>query len=660
MSDVAPYGTWTSPISAADVAGERTRRGWLGWVGDELWWTESRPTDGGRVALVRRPAGGGEPVEVVGAPWNVRNRVIEYGGRPWAARAGSGGAVVVFTHWGDHRLYRLDPGADQPVPLTPAPGQEAGLRYAEPFVHPTRDEVWCVRESHTGPAPTDLTRDLVAIPLDGSAAAGPAPVRTLAATHHFLACPRLSPDGGRLSWIGWDHPSMPWDETTLCVAAVDGGEVGEPRAVTGGARQAVVQAEWTGPRTLVYISDPDGWWNLYRVDSEPGAAPPEALGRSGEEYGGPLWQLGYQWIAPLADGTVAAIRGGDTAQLCLIGPAGMVREVDSPYTAWGETLTAHGSLVAGLAASPSQPAEPVLLDVASGKVAPLTGLAEVHLADPGYLPEPAARTFRGADGRDIHANVYPPRHPGFTGPAGQAAPFMVWVHGGPTGQVALTYDLEIAFFTSRGVGVVEVNYGGSTGYGRAYRERLVHNWGVVDVADCAEVARALAAEGVADPARLAIRGGSAGGWTSGCALTADEQVYQCAIIYFPILDLAGWRTGETHDFESQYLESMVGPWPEAKDVYESRSPVNRTDRVTAPFLLLQGLEDVICPPLQCERFLARLAGRDIPHAYLTFAGEQHGFRKAESVIRALNAELSFLGQVLGFEPPGVPPLTLVR
>jgi dipeptidyl aminopeptidase/acylaminoacyl peptidase len=300
----------------------------------------------------------------------------------------------------------------------------------------------------------------------------------------------------------------------------------------------------------------------------------------------------------------------------------------------------------------------VLVDAASREVR-VVRPAPAGPVDAAYLPKPEARTFRGQDGRDIYANVYPPRNPGFTGPAGEAPPYLVFVHGGPTGHAALAYDLEIAYFTSRGLGVVEVNYGGSTGHGRRYRERLVHNWGVVDAADCAEVSLALAAEGSADPGRLVIRGGSAGGWTSACSLTMPGSVYRGGIIYFPILDLAGWRTGETHDFESQYLESLVGPWPRDREVYDDRSPVNHADRINVPFLLLQGLEDVICPPLQCERLLARIAGRDIPHAYLPFEGEQHGFRQAGTIIASLRAELSFLGQVLGFEPPGVPPLTLV-
>jgi dipeptidyl aminopeptidase/acylaminoacyl peptidase len=678
MTQVAPYGTWASPITAADVASEDARPGWPGWVHGDLWWTESRPNEEGRVTLMRRraspaatPAGTDAAEEMLPAPWYVRSRVIEYGGQPWAARPAGAAAPVVFANWADQRLYRLEPEAPgrEPRPVSPVPEISAGMRFADMFIHPELDEVWCVRETRTGPAPTDVARDIVAVPLDGSAAEDPRLIRVLAASHHFLCCPRLSPDGERLSWIGWDHPSMPWDETVLCVAEVTAGQAGPATVVAGGGRQAIVQAEWAGPRTLIYVNDPDGWWNLYRLElpsGEPdaphgpalhGQAPHgQALCPREEEFGGAMWQLGQRWLAPLADGTIAAVHGRGASRLSILGPDGVLRAVDSPYTEWASCLTASGTEVAAVAASPRRAHEVVRVDAVSGEIR-VVRPAPAGPADPAYLPEPQARSFRTADGHDIHASVYPPRNPAFTGPPAQPPPYVVFVHGGPTGRASMVYDLEISYFTSRGIGVAEVNYGGSTGYGRAYRERLVHNWGLVDTADCAEVARALAAEGTADGSRLAIRGGSAGGWTAACSLVTDGT-YQGGVIYYPILDLAGWRTGETHDFESQYLESLVGPWPQASAVYHDRSPVNRADRLSAPFLLLQGLEDMICPPLQAERFLDRVAGRGIPHAYLAFEGEQHGFRRAGTVVAALEAELSFLGQVLGFEPPDVPRLRL--
>jgi dipeptidyl aminopeptidase/acylaminoacyl peptidase len=593
--------------------------------------------------------------EMLAAPWYVRSRVIEYGGHPWAARPDRPGPVA-FANWADQRLYRLDQDApgSAPRPLTPVPEISASMRFADMFVHPDRDEIWCVRETLTGPAPTDVRRDIVAVPLDGSAADDAARIRVLASSHHFLCCPRLSPDGERLCWIGWDHPSMPWDETVLCVAEVADGKTGPEQVVAGGGRQAVVQAEWAGPRILVYVSDPDGWWNLYQLDLDGG--PAAALCPREEEFGGAMWQLGQRWVAPLADGTVAAVGGRGASTLSVLGTDAVLRPVSSPYTEWASCLAARGTHVAGVAASTERAYDVVVVD-APGRAVRVVRQNPAGAADPEYLPRPQARTLRAADGREIFASVYPPRNPAFTGPPGEPPPYVVFVHGGPTGHAPMVYDLETTYFTSRGIGVVEVNYGGSTGYGRAYRERLTGNWGLVDPADCAEVARALAAEGTADPARLAIRGGSAGGWTTACSLIS-EDIYRGGVIYYPILDLAGWRTGETHDFESQYLESLVGPWPQARADYDDRSPVNNAGRLTAPFLLLQGLEDVICPPRQSERFLDRVSGLGIQHAYLAFGGEQHGFRRAETIVAALEAELSFLGQVLGFEPRGVPRLRL--
>ncbi|WP_157876149.1 S9 family peptidase, partial [Streptacidiphilus griseoplanus] len=263
------------------------------------------------------------------------------------------------------------------------------------------------------------------------------------------------------------------------------------------------------------------------------------------------------------------------------------------------------------------------------------------------LPAPTARTFTGPDGREVHANLYPPRNPDFTAPPGELPPYVVFAHGGPTSRSPMVLDLEIAYFTSRGIGVVEVNYGGSTGHGREYRNRLRGQWGVVDVEDCATAARALAAEGTADPRRLAIRGGSAGGWTTAASLTGTD-LYRCGAIRYPVLDLTAWSSGgETHDFESRYLDSLIGPLPEAADRYRERSPVTHADRLTVPFLLLQGLDDVICPPAQAQRLVDRAAERGVPHRYLTFPGEGHGFRRADTITTALEAELALYTEAFG-------------
>lgn len=645
----SPYGSWPSPVDAALAAAHDGQPEWVGFVGDEVWWTEPRPAEGGRRALVRRTAEGTEET-VLPVPWNVRNRVVEYGGRPWTGAAGGGGPLVVFTHFADQRLYRYEPGGE-PRPLTPLSRVGAGLRWADPHLDLARGEVWCVLEEFTGDGPSDVRRVLAAVPLDGSAAGDRSAVRELTdGRHRFVTGPRVSPDGRRAAWLAWDHPRMPWEGTELLVAEIRAdGTLYAVDTVAGGPQEAIAQAEWSADNRLLYASDRSGWWNLYR-DGIP-LCPRE------EEFAGPLWKPGLRWFAPLDTGLVAVVHGRGSTVLGILDPeSGEIVDAAGPWTEFGATLAVHGGRVVGVGASPRTAYEVVELDTATGRARAI-GARHRDAVDPAYYPEPRIRTFTGPDGREVHAHVYPPHHPGRTAPDGAAPPYVIWAHGGPTSRVPLVLDLTIAYFTSRGIGVAEVNYGGSTGYGRAYRERLREQWGVVDVEDCAAVARALAAEGTADPDRLAIRGGSAGGWTAAASLTTTD-VYACGTIVYPVLDLSTWGPGETHDFESRYLESLVGPLAEVPARYAERSPTAHADRITVPFLLLQGLDDVICPPVQCERFLARVAGRGLPHAYITFEGEGHGFRRADTMIRALEAEISLYAQVFGLDVPGVPRLEL--
>ena len=656
-----PHGSWPSPVTAAHVAAHDGRPNWVGFVGRELWWTQPTPLDGGRVRILRRRPDG-TVAEALPPGFSARSRCHEYGGRPWAATVGQDGPVLVFAAWADQRLHRYEPDRPDavPLPLTPEPDFEAGLRYVDPFPHPDRAEVWCVREQFHSPDPTDLTRALVAVPQDGSAASDGQAVRVLTQSHHFLANPRLAPDGRHLLWLGWNHPSMPWDQTELCVAEVLGdGTLGAARVLAGGAGVSVSQAEWLDAGSVLYAADPDGWWRPYRRGLAGGEAEPLADGP--EEFAGPLWHHGMRWLAPVGAGRFASIHGRSSNRLSILstepGTAPLVPDAEG-YTEWASTLAVSGPLLAAVAAGPARPYDVLTIDTDTGEVTVVHEGART--VDPDYLPEPRHRTFTGRDDREIHTNLYPPRNPGHVGPPGELPPYLVFVHGGPTSRCQMIYDLDIAYFTSRGIGVVEVDYGGSTGHGREYRERLREQWGVVDVEDCADVARALAEAGLADPARLAIRGGSAGGWTTAASLVSAPDLYRCGTISYPILDLAAWRTGETHDFESQYLDSLIGPWPETADRYRDRSPVAHAEAITRPFLLLQGLDDRICPPAQCERFLERIRGRGIPHAYLAFEGEQHGFRKDSTIITALEAELAFYGEVMGFATPGVAPIELVR
>ncbi|MER6851878.1 prolyl oligopeptidase family serine peptidase [Streptomyces flaveolus] len=646
------YGSWPSPIDAALAAAHDGRPEDVGFVGDEVWWTAPRPTEGGRRTLVRRhPDGTEEPV--LPAPWNVRSRVIEYGGRPWAALTAPAGPLVVFVNFADQRLYAYEPGGAEPRPLTPVSPVGGGLRWAEPQPRPVRGEVWCVLEEFTGDGPSDVRRVLAAVPLDGSAADDRGAVRELSDDRHrFVTGPRVSPDGRRAAWLAWDHPRMPWDGTELIVADIGPeGTFRDARTVAGGPEESIAQADWAPDGALLYASDRTGWWNLYR-DGRP-------LCTREEEFGGPLWKLGQRWFAPLDSGLIAVLHGRGAAALGILDPeTGEVVDAAGPWTEFAATLAAHGERVVSVGAGPRSGYEVVELDTRTGR-ARVIGAPHADAVDPAHYPEPQIRTFTGPGGRDIHAHVYPPHHPACAAPDGELPPYVIWAHGGPTSRSPLVLDLEIAYFTSRGIGVAEVDYGGSTGHGREYRNRLREQWGVVDVEDCAAVALALADEGAADRARLAVRGGSAGGWTAAASLTATD-VYACGTVIYPILDLTGWGTGETHDFESQYLESLIGPLAEVPDRYAERSPVEHADRVTAPFLLLQGLDDVICPPVQCERFLARMAGRGVPHAYIAFEGEGHGFRRAETMVRALESELSLYAQVFGLQSPGVPTLELTK
>ncbi|GJF30448.1 acyl-peptide hydrolase [Kitasatospora sp. NE20-6] len=678
----APYGTWTSPITAAEVAEGESAADWLDFVGDELWWTEARPAEAGRSALVGRTPDG-EVRELLGPAWNVRSRVIEYGGRPWLALGADPTAGFVFVHWDDQRVHRASPGTP-PVAVSPRPARPAGARYCD-FTR-VGDEIWCLREEFTGSTGTEVRRELVALPLDGSAAHARSAVRVLAATHHFMTGPRISPDGRHAAWIGWDHPAMPWDATELMCAPVtpDGG-LGTPRRIAGGDGVSVGQVEWDPdrPGVLHVVADPGGWWNLHEVRLD---GTSRALCPRPEEFGEPLWRIGTRWFLPLGDGRLAVTHGTADRRLAVLGADGSLRDVPSPYTEW-VGLAVHGRRVAATAAGPRDPWAVVLVTVddpepsgavpcaavPSGAVpshaapsAPAPGAprrgrprAEVVRAEPlrhaDHHPYGRHEVLPGPDGEEVHAFVHPPHHPGAAAPEGELPPFLVQVHGGPTTRSRLVARPEIAFFTSRGIGVVDVQYGGSTGFGRAYRERLRGHWGVTDVRDCAAVARALIARGIADPARIGIRGGSAGGWTAAASLAAEPDLYRAAGIYYPLLDPEQWRVSGTHDFESRYLESLIGPWPQARSRYEEVSPLRRAHRVRTPFVILQGTDDAVCPPEQSERYLDRLRGSGVPHAYLTFEGEQHGFRTARTVEQCLTAELSLYAHAFGFTTADAPP-----
>ncbi len=552
---------------------------------------------------------------------------------------------------------RADAGV--PVPLTPATAEDApaALRFADFILSADGREVWCVRERHEA---GKTTRSLVAVPLDGSAAGKPEAIRELVSGPDFLAFPTLSPDGRRLAWICWNHPRMPWDGTELRVAPISDGVPGRGRLVKGGMRESVLAPVWRDETSLYVVSDWPGWWNLYQVGLV--GEPAQALYPAEEEFAEPLWQLGGRPYAALGDGRLAVLHGQGGMRLGLLDPeTGELADLELPFQEFVSGVSADGTTIVAVAGGPQTPLSVVRIDAATGESEVLRRESE-EVPAAGYLPVPSQVRLEGQYGRNVHALVYPPTHPDAVAPDGELPPYIVWAHGGPTSHAIGLLDLEKAYFTSRGIGIVDVNYGGSTGYGRSYRERLRMQWGVVDVEDAVAAGLALAGKDEADPGRLGIRGASAGGWTALAAVTthaSKRRVFSAAASYFGVADLREFAA-ETHDFESHYLTGLIGPLPGFEYVYAERSPAGHVTDATCPVLLLQGLDDPIVAPRQAESIAADLSAHGIPHALLTFKGESHGFRRAETIIAALEAELSFYGQVLGFSPPGIPRLALTE
>jgi dipeptidyl aminopeptidase/acylaminoacyl peptidase len=633
MPELAPFGTWRSPITAEIVASARIRLG-EPWVAtDAVYWLEQRPTEGGRNVLARSDPYG-EPVDVTPPGWNVRTRVHEYGGGSYSIH----GATVFFSNFEDQRLYRQEL-AGEPVAITPTPSQPAALRYADGRVTPDGDTLFCIRERHDG---REVVNEIVSLPADGSAD----PV-VVASGADFFASPRTSPDGRRLAWLRWDHPRMPWDGTELWVAEVsDNARLEASRRVAGGPQESIIQPRWSPDGVLHVVSDRSGWWNLYRLD-EPDAEPENVTPRDAE-FGVPMWQLGYSTYDFLSDGTIACTyRAGGIHHLAILDPATReLLDLDVPYPCIPPYVRAGGTQVVFVGAGPTVSPQVVSLDLVTRSVDVLR-VSELVDVDPQYLSVPEPIEFPTDGGKTAYAYFYAPTNRDFEAPQGERPPLIVHTHGGPTGEATPELDTSTQFFTSRGFAVVDVNYGGSTGYGREYRERLYGHWGVVDLRDTVNAARFLAERGDVDEDRLIITGGSAGGYTTICAL-AWTDVFAAGASYFGLADLEPFATS-THKFEIRYLDTLVGPWPEARELWRERSPIHAFDRISCPVIVFQGLEDEVVPPEQAELMVEALRAKGLPHAYLAFEGEQHGFRKAENIRRALEAEVSFYARVLGFE-----------
>jgi dipeptidyl aminopeptidase/acylaminoacyl peptidase len=620
------------------------------WLADGVvWWLEGRPQEGGRVVLMRTEAGG-EPVEITPAGFNLRTMVHEYGGGAYCVHDGT----VFFSNFEDQRLYRQVPGA-VPQAITPRVDRKRH-RYADGRV--TADgSLWIgVRERHEGSGlPSEVVNELVAVPTDGSAEP-----RSITGGRDFYAAPRISPDAETLCFLAWDLPWMPWDGCELFVAelAADG-TLGTPTLVAGhDGEESIWQPDWSPTGDLVFASDRSGWWNLERVRG----GEREALYAAEAEFGYPAWGLGARSFAFLDDGRIACAYDldGRTSFALLDTGSGELHELDVPhYALWsGPYVVAEGTTIVFVGGSATIPVQIVRLDVHAPPPEVLRSSAQVPV-DTSYFSVPRPIEFPTEGGLTAHALFYPPTNPRYSALEGERPPLIVESHGGPTGNTTPIFALGTQYWTSRGFAYVDVNYGGSTGYGRAYRERLSGEWGVVDLQDCVNAARYLVDEGLADPERLIIRGASAGGYTTVCALTFTD-LFAAGTSYFGLADLEPFADGHTHKFESRYEHTLIGPYPEAVDLYRERSPIHFTDRIRTPMLVLQGADDEVVPPAQAEWIVAALRERGVPHAYLLFEGEGHGFRKAENLVRSLEGELSFYAQVLGFEPGDPVPILAVE
>ena len=633
MATVAPYGSWRSPITLDQIVGATVGLSSPDVSAGGVYWLEARPDEGGRSALVFRPHGG-DAVDVVPKGFNVRTRVHEYGGGAYWRH----GEDVFASSFADGRVYRFNGPGAEPRAVTPEPPAPHAFRYADGDVTPDGRLIVCVRERHDG---DEVLNELVAFPADGSAEP-----RVIASGHDFYASPRLDPSGGMLAWLTWDHPRMPFDGTELRVApfAADGA-LGDERVIAGGETESVVDSQWSPEGVLHFVSDRTGWWNLYaaRGDDARPLCPAEA------EFAFPWWVFARERYTFVPDGRIACLvtrNARDSLEL-LDSASGRLEPVDLPYSQYLSGLAGGGERLAVVAAAPTTPPALIAYDVESGQVEIVARSSPVEL-DEGYVSPARAIEFPTAGGKAAHAFFYPPRNADFVAPEGELPPLVVKVHGGPTANATDELNLAVQFYTSRGIAVVDVNYGGSTGYGRAYRARLLGEWGNVDVDDCIAAVRYLAEQGEVDPERMLITGGSAGGYTTLLALATRDD-FTAGISAFGVADLELLFT-DSHKFELHYDHSLVGPYPEAKELWRERSPIHHADGISAPLLLHQGLADEVVPPSQAETIVAALRRRGVPYAYLAYAGEGHGFRRADSQRRMVEANLAFMGEVFGFAP----------
>lgn len=625
--EVTPYGSWRSPITSEVVVAEIVFPYYISIEGNEVYWIEMRPLEGGRSVIVRRSLTG-EIVDCTPNGFNARTKVHEYGGGAYLVSDG----IIYFSNFEDQRLFRQERDSE-PKPMTPS----ADIRYADGVMDLSRSRLIVVREDHTGEG--EPTNTLVSIDLQQPGVGSP-----LASGYDFYSSPRLSPDGSRLAWLAWNHPNMPWDGTELWVGELLGdGTLGEVERVAGASDESIFQPEWSPDGTLHFVSDRTGWWNLFRWRK----GEVEPLIEMEAEFGIPQWVFGESLFGfESSEQIICAFNKMGIWHLARLDTeTKKLEEIETPYSEIRQVVVASNQIVF-LGSSPTEPISVVRVDLGNNQLEVLRRGREVTI-DAANFSMPESIEYPTAGDRTAYGFYYAPQNPRHIGPSDDKPPLIVMSHGGPTSSSAIALNYRIQYWTSRGFAVLDVNYGGSTGYGRAYRERLTGQWGIVDVEDCIAGARYLLDRGDVDSDRLAITGGSAGGFTTLAALTFHDT-FTAGASRFGISDLET-LTKDMHKFESRYLDKLVGPYPEKAEVYRRRSPIHFVDRLSCPIILFQGLEDEIVPPDQSERMFEAVCSKGIPAAYLAFAGEQHGFRRAENQRRAMDGELYFYSKVFGFE-----------
>jgi dipeptidyl aminopeptidase/acylaminoacyl peptidase len=625
----APFGSWKSPITADLITSSTIGLGQIFLDGSDIYWSESRPSEKGRNVIVRQNIDG--IVDITPKPFNSRTRVHEYGGGSYFVVDGT----VYFSNFADQRLYSQTAG-NEPQPIT----SEAALRYGDGIFDRQRQRIICVCEDHTvanSQADSQPTNTLISLSLDGNR-------EILVSGNDFYTSPHLSPDSSRLAWLTWNHPNMPWDGTELWVGDIqEDGSIGNKVKIAGAVDESIFQPEWSPDGILYFISDRTGWWNIYRWNNDS----VEAVTNQKTEFGKPQWSLGmstYGFESP--EQIICSYCSEVFWHLASIDIAtGQIQKIDVPYTEINSLKVAPGKVIFN-GASPSKRSAIVCLDLITKKITELRRSSEVTIED-GYYSYPIPLKFPTEDDKNAYALLYPPANKDYSGTPGENTPLIVNSHGGPTAAAHTGLDYGIQFWTSRGFAVLDVNYRGSTGYGTEYRRKLNGKWGIADVEDCVNGALFCADEGLVDGNRLAISGGSAGGYTTLCALVFTDT-FKAGASHYGVSDLEALAK-DTHKFESRYLDGLVGPYPEKQEIYKERSPIYFTDRLTCPLIFFQGLEDKIVPPNQAETMVEALRKKGLPVAYVPFEGEQHGFRKAENIKRSLEGELYFYSRVFGFE-----------